>query len=186
MNKLSSIKVQVNKGGERVVREYWDPKSEDLVSELQKLSLMCWGSCKKKPKYFTIELTVKGGAGVSSITNCYRLIVSYSGPVCIQLHYTQLGQLDLVSHALRPFANDHPEGPAYNKWSSGGAGRFLVVGWESPFSYVKSVSECKKSIIINHILWLTAHKKSRKAWGGINAYGQPDCKISVRFDDFSY
>ena len=27
-----NIKMQVNKIGERIVREYWDPKSEDLVS----------------------------------------------------------------------------------------------------------------------------------------------------------
>ena len=27
-----NIKMQVNKTGERIVREYWDPKSEDLVS----------------------------------------------------------------------------------------------------------------------------------------------------------
>ena len=40
-NEQTQLKVQVNKGGERIVREYWDPKSEDLVSELQKLSLMC-------------------------------------------------------------------------------------------------------------------------------------------------
>ena len=33
-NEQTQLKVQVNKGGERIVREYWDPKSEDLVSML--------------------------------------------------------------------------------------------------------------------------------------------------------
>ena len=37
----TQLKVQVNKGGERIVREYWDPKSEDLVSKLRKLSMTC-------------------------------------------------------------------------------------------------------------------------------------------------
>ena len=32
-NEQTQLKVQVNKGGERIVREYWDPKSEDLVSK---------------------------------------------------------------------------------------------------------------------------------------------------------
>ena len=32
-NEQTQLNVQVNKGGERIVREYWDPKSEDLVSK---------------------------------------------------------------------------------------------------------------------------------------------------------
>ena len=46
-NEQTQLKVQVNKGGERIVREYWDPKTEDLVSKLPKLSMKFWGSCQK-------------------------------------------------------------------------------------------------------------------------------------------
>ena len=34
-NEQTQPKDQVNKGGERIVREHWDPKSEDLVSKLR-------------------------------------------------------------------------------------------------------------------------------------------------------
>ena len=39
-NEQTQLKVQVNKGGERIVREYWDPKSEDLVSKAAEFDVL--------------------------------------------------------------------------------------------------------------------------------------------------